>query len=141
MSTSHLLQPADSLPAPGAAPAAPPPAPVAGTAADAPAGDAPGPMSPFGGGMGMMIMLMVTMFGVMWWMGRGDKKRREELESKLKKGDRVVTRSGLIGKLLDVGERKVRLEIAPGVNVSMLKVAVEGLDEAATSSEDSAGKK
>ena len=52
-----------------------------------------------------------------------------ELESKLKKGDRVVTQSGIIGKLIEVSDRTVRAEIAPGVNVTMLKSAVQGIED------------
>ena len=76
-----------------------------------------------------MILLPLVLIGVMWFMTRSEKKRRNEMEEKLKKGDRVLTRSGIAGKLLEVGESKVRVEIAPGVNVTMVKQAIEGLDE------------
>lgn len=75
-----------------------------------------------------MLLLPLVLFGVIMLMNRGDKKRRQELETKLKKGDRVVTRSGITGKVVEVGERTVRVEIAPGVNVTMVKTAIEGLD-------------
>jgi len=80
--------------------------------------------------MGSMTMILpiVILFGFLFFMSRSEKKKRAVLESTLKKGDRVVTRSGIIGKLLEVGDRTVRAEIAPGVNVTMLKVAVEGLE-------------
>ena len=71
------------------------------------------------------LLLMVV---VLFFLSRADKKKRAALESTLKKGDRVVTRSGLIGKLTEVSERTVRLEVAPGVHVTMLKTALEGLD-------------
>ncbi len=77
----------------------------------------------------MMVLLPLLLIGLMWFMSRGEKKRRTELEEKLKKGDRVLTRSGITGKLLDVGETKVKVEIAPGVNVTMVKQAIEGLDD------------
>jgi len=52
---------------------------------------------------------------------------RKQIESNLKVGDRVVTRSGLVGRIVDLGER-AKIEIAPGVTVQMLKTAIEGLD-------------
>jgi preprotein translocase subunit YajC len=78
--------------------------------------------------MGMMLFLPLALLGVILLMNRGEKKRRRELEGKLKKGDRVITRSGIAGKVTEVGEGKVKIEIAPGVNVSMVKTAIEGLD-------------
>ena len=78
--------------------------------------------------MGMVMLVPILLFGVILLMQRGDKKRRVELEDKLKKGDRVITRSGITGKVIEVSERTIRLEIAPGVNVTMVKNAVEGLD-------------
>ena len=125
-----MLQPGQ---APGrAATGAPPPAappPQTGTATATPADGAP-PKGGSSGGFGGMMMLLpfLLLFGLIFLMNRSDKKKRAALESQLKKGDRVITRSGLIGKLIENGVRTVRIEIAPGVNVSMLKSAVEGLD-------------
>jgi preprotein translocase subunit YajC len=34
----------------------------------------------------------------------------------------------LIGKIIELGDRTAKLEIAPGVNVQMLKTAIEGVD-------------
>ncbi len=79
------------------------------------------------GGMGMMLLLPLLLFGLIILMNRSDKKRRTELEAKLKKGDRVVTRAGFIGKVVEVADANVRVEIAPGVVVKMVKTAIEGL--------------
>ena len=51
------------------------------------------------------------------------------MESKLKKGDRVVTQSGLVGKLVDDLEGVTpSIEIAPGVKVQVLRTSIAGLD-------------
>jgi preprotein translocase subunit YajC len=71
------------------------------------------------------LLLMVV---VLFFLSRADKKKRAQIESSLKKGDRVVTRAGLIGKISEMSERTARIEIAPGVHVTMLKSAIEGLD-------------
>ncbi len=124
-----MLQPAN---APGRAAQGAPPAAHAATAAPGDGAEAPeGAPSPSGGfgGMGMMLLLPLLLFGVIFLMNRGDKKKRAAVEDKLKRGDRVVTRAGFVGKLLEVGEREARIELAPGVNVQMMKSAIEGLYE------------
>jgi len=65
---------------------------------------------------------------LMFFLTRNQSKKQKQLESNLKTGDRVVTQSGLIGRVIENGERVVKLEIAPGVNVQMLKSAIQGLD-------------
>jgi preprotein translocase subunit YajC len=131
-----MLQPADApgRAGEGAPPAAEAPAkagPAEGTTQqDGSAAGAEGQEGQQGlfGGMGMVMLVPILLFGVILLMQRGDKKRRTQLEDKLKKGDRVITRSGITGKVIEVSERTIRLEIAPGVNVTMVKNAVEGLD-------------
>jgi preprotein translocase subunit YajC len=77
----------------------------------------------------LMLVAFLPVFFILWFSGRSQQKKQRELESKLKKGDRVVTQSGLIGKLVDPPDgRQVRVEIAPGVKVQMLKTAIVGLD-------------
>jgi preprotein translocase subunit YajC len=90
----------------------------------------------------MMLLPFVLLFGLIWWMQRGEKKKRSELEGKLKKGDRIITRAGFIGKLTELGERTARVELAPGVNITMLRSHIEGLDGGDTTpaSKSSAGK-
>jgi len=75
----------------------------------------------------MMLLLPLLMFGLIFFMNRSDKKRREQVETSLKKGDRVVTRAGFIAKVVEVQDVNVRVEIAPGVVVTMIKSAIEGL--------------
>jgi len=75
-----------------------------------------------------LVLPFLLLFGLLFLMNRGEKKKRAALESKLKRGDRVITRSGIKGKLIEVSDSTVKVEIAPGVNVMMVKTAVEGLD-------------
>ncbi len=65
----------------------------------------------------------------MLWTGRSQQRKQKDLESKLKKGDRVQTQSGIIGRLVEFGDaRHVKIEIAPGVKVQMLKSAITGVE-------------
>ena len=77
----------------------------------------------------VLFLAFVPLIVMMLLQSRGQAKKRKELESKLKKGDRVVTQSGLVGKLAEWGDaRYAKLEIAPGVKVQILKSSVLELD-------------
>lgn len=106
--------------------------------------DAPTQGGQPGGGMGGMLMMLLAFLPVilmMWFTSRSQQKKQKALEAKLKKGDRVLTQSGLVGKLAEIGDpRYVKIEIAPGVRVQMLKTAIAGIegDVAATAAKSSA---
>ena len=76
--------------------------------------------------MQMLILLLPIL--LIFMTMRGQSKKQKAIESGLKTGDKVITQSGLIGKIIELNERTVRLEIAPGVNVQMLKSAIQGPD-------------
>lgn len=71
-----------------------------------------------------MLLPILLIFMTM----RGQNKKQKQIEASLKTGDKVITQSGLIGKIVEMNERTVRIEIAPGVNVQMLKSAIQGPD-------------
>ena len=68
-----------------------------------------------GGGMGSIIMLVV-LFGAMWFfMIRPQQKKMKEhqlLIGSLKKGDEVMTNGGIMGRIMDLDNFAVDLEIA-----------------------------
>lgn len=84
--------------------------------------------APQGGGMSMIIM-MVVLFGLMYFMMiRPQMKRQKEhraLVSGLSKGDEVVTNGGLAGRVEEVGETFLTVEIAPSVKIKVQKGAVQ----------------
>jgi preprotein translocase subunit YajC len=51
-------------------------------------------------------------------------KEHQSLVGKLAAGDEVVTNGGLLGKVTDVGDTFVTLEIADGVRVKVQKVQI-----------------
>ncbi|HKR77670.1 MAG TPA: preprotein translocase subunit YajC [Rhodanobacter sp.] len=83
--------------------------------------------APQGGGLSMIIM-MVVLFGLMYFMMiRPQMKRQKEhraMVSALAKGDEVVTNGGLAGRVEEVGETFITIEIAPNVKVKLQKGAV-----------------
>ncbi|MBN2193808.1 MAG: preprotein translocase subunit YajC [Polyangiaceae bacterium] len=72
--------------------------------------------------------MIAPLFILMWWMSRSQAKRQEKALAEIKKGDRVLTQSGLVGKLLEIGDRYAKLEIAAGVKVDVLKTTLLGRD-------------
>ena len=91
--------------------------------AAAPAAGAQGP-----GGLLSFPILMILMFGVMYFiMIRPQMKRQKEhraLLSALSKGDEVVTNGGIAGRIDEVGETFITVEIASNVKVKVQKGAV-----------------
>ncbi|WP_158882418.1 preprotein translocase subunit YajC [Rhodanobacter sp. L36] len=82
------------------------------------------PQGAAGGGMQMIIM-MVVLFGLMYFMMiRPQMKRQKEhraLLAGLSKGDEIVTSGGIAGRVDDVGETFITVEIAPNVMVKVQK--------------------
>jgi preprotein translocase subunit YajC len=83
-----------------------------------------------GGGdiLGFLIP-MAAMFGIFWLLVfRPQQKRAKELQdliNSVRRGDIVVTSGGIIGKVTKVGsDNEVRVEIADGVQVRILKTAI-----------------
>jgi preprotein translocase subunit YajC len=69
-------------------------------------------------------------------MNRGQKKKDAEIRAKLKKGDRVVSQSGILGELVEMDDRVAKVKIAPGTNVSMLISTVTPYEAAAPAKDD-----
>lgn len=82
--------------------------------------------------MGLLfpLLLFVPLILMMFWSSRSQQKRHQKALAELKKGDLVLTQSGLRGKLVELGDRFAKIEIAPGTKVEVLKSAVLGKDGA-----------
>jgi preprotein translocase subunit YajC len=118
-------------------PAAPPASPGTAPAEGPPAGGGAGPL---GGGI-MPLLIMVLPILLIFMTMRGQSKKQKQVEANLKVGDMIVTQSGLIGKVSEfIGESRVKVEIAPGVNVRMLKSAISGVDAGEVKTADKADK-
>ena len=53
-----------------------------------------------------------------------DRKKHEDLLQNLKRGDEIVLQSGIIGKVADISDKTVHLELARNVKLEVLKTAV-----------------
>jgi preprotein translocase subunit YajC len=73
----------------------------------------------------LLIGLMIVAFYFLLWRPQQKRtKEHQQLLSNLAKGDEIVTGSGILGKVKDIGEQFVTLEIANGVEVKIQKQAV-----------------
>jgi preprotein translocase subunit YajC len=91
-------------------------------------------------GMPLMLLMFLPLVLVMVWQSRSQSKKQESILSSLKKGDRVVSQSGLIGRLAELDSRYAKVEIAPGVKVTMLRTSLTGRDVEDAAKKDDAKK-
>ncbi len=88
---------------------------------------APAPQGGLGGLLGSPVVFIVIMAAMMFFMFRSQSKRQKELKamiSALAKGDEVVTSGGMAGRIDDVGETFITLEIAPDVKIKLQKTSI-----------------
>jgi preprotein translocase subunit YajC len=88
---------------------------------------APSPGSPLGS-LAPLLMMLVVMVPFFLLMNRRQKKEQHARQS-LKKGDKVMANSGLIGELIEMDDRIAKVKIAPGVTVQLLANTVSPLVE------------
>ena len=85
-----------------------------------------------GGANSMAPLLMMVVFVVIFYflLIRPQQKKAKDhqtLVSKLATGDEVVTTGGMLGKVVDVGDTFITLEVADGVRVKVQKFQVASL--------------
>ncbi|MEI9953281.1 MAG: preprotein translocase subunit YajC [Pseudomonadota bacterium] len=116
-----------------------PPAPGRETSANTVAPSAPAdkgaPPHAAEGGLGSMLpmlIMVVPLVLLMVFTSRSNSKKQKKLLDSLQKGDRVITQGGLVGKLVEIGDRYAKVELAPGMKVEFLKSGLLGKDDAET---------
>ena len=71
---------------------------------------------------------LIFLFAMLYFMilrpKQRDEKRRREMLSELKKGDKVRTGAGMIGKVSKIGEEIIGLEVAPDTVVEFHRDAI-----------------
>ena len=85
------------------------------------------PAGPGGAGMQSLIFLLLIIVVFYFFMIRPQVKKQKEstnFRNALKKGDKVATTGGIYGKITDVKDRTVTVEIADNVIVKVDKTAV-----------------
>jgi preprotein translocase subunit YajC len=88
--------------------------------------------APAGGGLlafAPMIFIFVIFYFLLIAPMRKKQKKTQEMLSKLKKGDEVITGSGIFGRVAALDEERgfVVLQIADNVKIKVLRSAIGGL--------------
>ncbi|MBC6904889.1 preprotein translocase subunit YajC [Saccharophagus sp. K07] len=77
------------------------------------------------------IVMLVGLFALMYFMlirpQRKRQKEHQQLISALAKGDEVVLTSGMLGKVTDVGEVYITVDVGNEVKLKFQKVAVHAV--------------
>jgi preprotein translocase subunit YajC len=100
---------------------------------------APQQSGPAGGGALGMLFPLLIMVPFLFLMFRRQKKE-QAARSSLKKGDTVVSQSGLVGELIEMDEKLAKVKIAPGTTVRMLVTSISPLAADADKKADAADK-
>lgn len=79
--------------------------------------------------------MVVPLVILLMFSNRSQAKKQVEMVKGLQKGDRVITQGGLVGKLVETGDRYAKIEIAPGVKIEVLKTGLLGKDDAETAAQ------
>src|SRR3979490_1751435 len=85
-----------------------------------------------GGASGLAPLLMMVVFIVIFYFllirpQQRKAKEHQQMVSKLAAGDEVVTTGGILGRLIEVGDTFVTLEIAEGVRIKVQKFQISSL--------------
>ncbi|WP_413578432.1 preprotein translocase subunit YajC [Bdellovibrio sp. HCB290] len=63
-------------------------------------------------------------------------KEHQKFLNEIKRGDEVITSSGILGRIEGITDQFVTVEIADGVKVKMLRTQIATTQKAATATED-----
>lgn len=83
-----------------------------------------------GSGMFFWFILLAFAFIVIFLPARSQKKREQELMSKinaLQKGDQIIIPGGIIGTVAGFKDNALEVKVAENVKLTVLKTAVVGL--------------
>lgn len=97
--------------------------------------------APSGGASFFIQTIPLVLIFVIFYMLliRPQQKRMKEHQAEIaavKKGDRVITGGGLIGKVTKVGDTEVEVELAQGVRVQAVKSTLSQVGGTATAAND-----
>ncbi|MFH1830261.1 MAG: preprotein translocase subunit YajC [Pseudomonadota bacterium] len=90
-----------------------------------------------GGGQGSLLstlLPLVVIFAIFYFLmirpQQKQQKRHKEMLTALKKGDKVVTRGGMMGTVYAIAESIVTLEVADNVKIKFSRESIAGVEGA-----------
>lgn len=87
-----------------------------------------------------LILIVVVCYFMMIRPQQKKQKEEQKMRDALKKGDRVMTASGLKAKVASVRDNEVVLEIADGVKATFAKAAIVQVEKGSANDETEASK-
>ena len=82
---------------------------------------------PFGFDIFIIVAFVLVFYFLIWRPQSKQAKEHRELVSSVAKGDEIVTRGGLLGRVSRVEEQYIEVEIADKTEVKLLKAAVAAM--------------
>lgn len=87
--------------------------------------------APAQGGNGSFLIMMVLFFGIFYFMlmrpQMKQAKEHKKLIENLAKGDEVIAGGGILGKITEVGDNFIVLEIAKETEIKIQKQAINAV--------------
>ena len=80
-----------------------------------------------------LIMIFVIFYFLLIRPQQNKQQQQQQMLQNLKRGDRVITSSGIYGTIDDIDEKIVQLKIANQVKVKMLRSAISGVEQGGAS--------
>jgi len=78
--------------------------------------------------MSGFIIVIAILFGLAWFLialpVRRRRRSHEAMQDDINVGDEIITAGGMHGVVKEAGERELRIEIAPGIVVTLDRRAV-----------------
>lgn len=82
---------------------------------------------PMASGFPSMILLLIVVLGFMFLVQRPLRKQQaaqRELQNQMAEGSRVMLTSGMFGTITHLGDKQAIVELAPGLEVTVLRQAI-----------------
>ncbi|MAV26179.1 MAG: preprotein translocase subunit YajC [Gammaproteobacteria bacterium] len=82
---------------------------------------------PFGFDIFIIVAFVLVFYFLIWRPQSKQAKEHRELVSSVSKGDEIVTRGGLLGRVSRVDEQYIEVEIADNTEIKLQKAAVAAM--------------
>lgn len=86
----------------------------------------------------MMFLPLILVMVVMFFMSSRRNKKEAEARKSMKRGEKVLSQSGIVGELVEIDERFAKVKIAPGTTIQVLASTISPLAAAAPAAADKA---
>lgn len=91
------------------------------------------------GGILNMLLPFILIFGIFYFLvilpQKKQQKKHTEMLNRLQKGDNVVMNCGIKGRISEIKDTAIKLEIAPKVIVTIQKNVIAGKEQEGSSEE------